>query len=117
MEFESQKVGQLSYWQGDESKPPTEFIHYKEIRRSNVFGARGFIGTIIVEDKYEKIINDIYLVDDVNNNGKRRLIIATVTYSADKNIQFELLEGRRAYLKPLIDKVIANAKQDYTTLF
>jgi len=117
LEFENQKVGELSHWKGDETRPPSEFIHYKEIKRAQVYGSRGFVGTIVVEDKYDKIINDIYLVDDTISKGKKRILLAIVTYTAEKDVSFEIIEGRRNYLKPLVNKVIANAKQDYTTLF
>lgn len=86
------------------------FNHKKDLNRAEVYGKKGYRTTIIWEDKFEYHITDEYrYIDETIGNGVMYLTI--VMYSGDKDeIDFEKLEGRRVYLKPLIEKIIANAR-------
>lgn len=82
------------------------FLHKKTKSKRRVFGNPGYVETLIWEDDYEYGITDNYFS---MQNGIR--CYAKVRYKADKNgeITYEDIEGRRFYLKPLIDKLIASS--------
>jgi len=83
------------------------YIHSKKIKRAKVWGVDGFVGTVIVEDKYEyKIIDNYFSYDLAQGNGI--LFKSQIITRGDKNeISFEDLEGRRYYLKQFNYKYIA----------
>lgn len=79
------------------------FIHKKEINRTKLYGKNGFKGTLIFEDDYEIVIKDNYIAQV---NGI--IYVAGVRYKGDKDeITFEDLEGRRYYLRKLVDRIIS----------
>ena len=82
------------------------FTHKVDINKAKVFGGDGFVWTWVFEDDYEYIIKDnFYLL-----LGNGLMVQAGVRYKGDKDeITFELLEGRRAYLKRLCNHIIATA--------
>ena len=83
------------------------YLHKKDINRAVVFGEKGFVGTYALEDDYEYTIVDAFVSP---NRDSEYLNIMLVTYSGDKDlVDFEKLEGRRYYLKQLINKVVMNA--------
>ena len=82
------------------------FTHKVEINKAKVYGQDGFVWTWVYEDDYEYVIKDNFSL--ILGNGIK--IDAGVRYRGDKDkIDFELLEGRRAYLKRLCDHIIATA--------
>ncbi len=86
------------------------FYHKKELNLATVFSHKGYKTTYIWEDKFENAITDNYMVFN-NNVGNGVEFFVKVRYHGDKDeVTFEQLEGRRYYLKGLIEKIIANAK-------
>ena len=86
------------------------FYHKKELNLATVFSYKGYKTTYIWEDKFENAITDNYMVFN-NNIGNGVEFYVKVRYHGDKDeVTFEQLEGRRYYLKGLIEKIIANAK-------
>jgi len=83
----------------------SSFLHKKEIVRRRIAGHEGYCGTIIWEDDYELCITDNYRARD--ESGVEYLW--KVRYKCDKNGKtgFEDLEGRRYYLRGVIDQFIA----------
>jgi hypothetical protein len=82
------------------------FVHKKDVARATVWGFKGFLGTVIWEDDYQYTITDNYASyneDNILNSVKVRY------YGNKKEVTFEQLEGRRYYLKRLIEKVISTA--------
>ena len=83
------------------------FVHQNTTSKRRVWGIEGYCNTLIWEDEYEYCITDNYfaLLQGVVYSFK-------VRYKCDKNVtlDFEDLEGRRFYLKPLLDKVVATMK-------
>lgn len=111
-EYESFEVGK----EVDQPKDndPTEtrkiFFHKKDLNKVSMLGTKGFLSTYIWEDKFEYGITDNYVLYN-KTLGNGVFFSFKVRYYGDKDeIDFEQLEGRRYYLKPLIDKVISNAK-------
>jgi len=95
----------------DESGKKTKmYLHQKDFNRADVFGTRGYKSTIIWEDDYEYGINDYYVSFDGSiGNGFMNVVI--VKFYGDKDeVTFEQLEGRRYYLRQLIDKTVATGR-------
>jgi len=93
------KVGELT----DDGK---YFTHKTDINKAKVYGRDGFVSTGVYEDDYEYVIKDNFSL--ILDNGF--VVQAGVRYRGDKDeITFELLEGRRAYLKRLCNHIIATA--------
>lgn len=86
------------------------FVHRKDLKRADVFGIRGYKATIIGENKFEKSITDDYFSYNANvGNGYKNRV--RVNYYGDKDaVTFEQLEGRRFYMKQLIEKIISTGK-------
>ena len=83
------------------------FVHKKDLNKAKVFGQDGFTGTVIFENDYEYVIRDVYSFFAPNGI----LINSIVNYKGDKDeVTFEEIEGRRYYLKRLINQIIATAK-------
>lgn len=82
------------------------FTHKNDINKAKVFGFEGYVYSWFYEDDYEFVIKDNYYV--IGENGV--FIQTGVRYRGDKDfVDFEMLEGRRAYLKRLCDQIIATA--------
>lgn len=92
------------------------FCHKNELNLATVFSAKGYRTTVAWEDKFENGITDNYSVFYNNNTAVVGNGVATsvkVRYHGDKDeVTFEKLEGRRYYLKELIEKVISTARID-----
>tara|TARA_B100000767_G_scaffold272763_1_gene301212 strand:+ start:97 stop:1020 length:924 start_codon:yes stop_codon:yes gene_type:complete len=83
------------------------FVHKVGIKKTKVFGNDGFVYTVIYEDDYEFVIKERYRY--ISKSGV--LYKGSVTYKGDKeDVSFEMLEGRRSYLKRLCAKVIGTAR-------
>ena len=78
------------------------YTHKVEVSRATIYGSNGFKITLINEDDFEKSIIEHYLYSDGTE-----VFSAWAKFSADKNISFEVLEGRRYYLKGLVDKIVS----------
>ena len=94
---------------GELGNPDELFIHKCDISRCTVYGQQGFLQTTIYEDAYGKYIRDTYMALD--NQGV--LYEVWVFYNAEKSVTFEALEGRRYYLKRLVDQTIATFQFSY----
>ena len=105
MNYDDFKEGTEIDWENDGKLDG--FLHKKDLNRAKISGVNGFVGTLIFEDKYEKRITDNYMA--VGLLGKTNyLLFVKVRYSGDKDeVTFEQLEGRRYYLKRLINKTIS----------
>lgn len=104
-------VGKEIELMGDNGKPKKIFFHKKELNLATVFCGNGYKSTFIWEDKFENGITDNYMVLFNNKLGNGVEILVKVRYHGDKDdVTFEQLEGRRYYLKGLIEKIISNAK-------
>ncbi len=96
-------------------KPKKAFCHKNELNLATVFSAKGYRTTKAWEDKFENGITDNYSVFYNNTAvvGNGVSISVKVRYHGDKDeVTFEQLEGRRYYLKELIEKVISTARID-----
>ena len=83
------------------------YTHKFEINKSKVYGQNGFVWSWFYEDDYEYVIKDNYIC--YLPNGV--FISAGVRYKGDKDkVDFEMLEGRRSYLKRLNDQIIATTR-------
>ena len=85
------------------------FVHKKDINRATVFGVKGFKGTLIWEDDYEYTITDNFLSYDTSKKNGVEYFVKVRTYGNKNEVTFEELEGRRYYLRQLIEKVISTA--------
>ena len=85
------------------------YTHKIEINKTKIYGQDGFVYSWFYEDDYEIVIKDNYFY--VSPNGV--LLSSGVGYKGDKDkVDFELLEGRRDYLKRLCDQIIATLRID-----
>lgn len=85
------------------------FYHKTDINKAKVWGNEGFTGTFFYENDYEYVIKDSFFYIStkgvVYNTGVR--------YRGDKDeVTFEMLQGRRSYLKKLGTLIIATARLD-----
>ena len=109
-DFENTEVGKEIEEPDDENKMRKVFFHKKELNRATVYGAKGYRSTFVWEDKFENYITDSYRYN-VENFGNGYQIMIKVRYYGNKSeVDFEKLEGRRYYLKPLIEKIVSTAK-------
>ena len=87
--------------------PGPQFLHEKEVNRIDVYGKSGYSSKLVLEDDYQIQITENYASE---NWLEGYISYVFVTYKGNKReVSFEELEGRRFYLKRLIDKVIASA--------
>lgn len=106
LEYNDLKIGQLN----DLGVGQEVMLHQKDLKRATVAGHRGFKGTLIWEDKYEKCITDNYAaIGEVN--GENYLFTCKIRFKGDTDrVSFEDLEGRRFYLDSFIYKTISTVK-------
>ena len=91
--------------EGEYNEEFKAFVHKKDINNTKLYGVDGFKGTVIYENDYEIVIKDNYFAVI---NGI--ILQAGVRYKADKDeVTFEELEGRRYYLRKLVDKIISTS--------
>lgn len=103
--MENMIVGQLND-NGDGNKI---YVHKKDINRATVFGVKGFKSTLIWEDDYEYCITDNYRSYDATKKNGIGYFVKVRTYGSKKEVTFEAIEGRRYYLRQLVEKVISSA--------
>ena len=83
-----------------------KYTHKTDINKAKVFGQEGFVWSWFYEDDYEYVIKDNFQL--LLANGF--YVAVGVRYRGDKDkIDFEMLEGRRAYLDRLCKQIIATA--------
>ena len=88
-------------------------LHAKELYTANIYGSEGFRGTLKIEDEFNLLIEDTYVV--ALKDGLWGSVKIIVKYKADKrSSSFEEIEGRRYYLQPLIEKTISTARYPTT---
>jgi len=85
------------------------FIHKKDINRATVFGVKGFKSTMIWEDEYQYTITDNFSSYDTSKKNGVFYFVKVRTYGSKNEVTFEELEGRRYYLRQLIEKIISTA--------
>ena len=90
---------------GEYNKENGIFIHKKDLGRANVCGVNGYKYTIISEDDYELKITDEFLAV---RDGL--IYVAEFIVKGDKDeVSFEQLEGRRYYLRKVVERLISSA--------
>ena len=103
LEYKELKVGELFNEGGS-------MLHKKDLKRATVGANKGFRGTLIWEDKYEKGITDNYASTSKINN-KTYIFKVKVRYKGDVDeVSFEQLEGRRYYFRTLVEKIVATIR-------
>lgn len=85
------------------------FVHKKDINRATVFGIKGFKYTLIWEDDYQYTITDNFQSFDPSKENGVGYFVKVRTYGNKNEVTFEGLEGRRYYLRQLIEKIISTA--------
>ena len=85
------------------------YVYKKALVKSMVFGHAGYKMTMIWEDDYQYCITDNYQSHMYDGNGIS-FFVKVRTYCSKEDADFEQLEGRRYYLRPLIEKIISTAK-------
>lgn len=103
--MESMIVGELNL----SSSGDSIFVHKKDINRATVFGIKGFKSTLIWEDDYQYTITDNFNSYDSTKKNGIMYLVKVRTYGDKDEVTFEELEGRRYYLRRLIEKVISTA--------
>jgi hypothetical protein len=107
MKMDSINVGELNEMG---KKGDSIFVHKKDINRETVFGVKGYSGTLIWEDDYQFTITDNYMSYN-ENEGNGVGYSVKVRYYGDKDeVTFEQIEGRKYYLKRLIEKIISTGR-------
>lgn len=108
--FDSIEIGKELDVRDDQNKLIKTFFHKKELNRATVFGLKGYRSTIVWEDKYEYCITDNYIYHSESLGNGYALSVKVRYYGNKSETDFEKLEGRRYYLKPLIEKIISTAR-------
>lgn len=103
--MEEMIVGQLN----DDGEGGKIFVHKKEIDRATVYGVKGFKSSLIWEDDYQYTITDNFQSFDPTQKYGVMYFVKVRTYGSKNEVTFEQLEGRRYYLRQLIEKIISTA--------
>lgn len=85
------------------------FVQKKEVNRATVYGVKGFKGSIIWEDDYQYTITDNFQSYDPTITNGVLYSVKVRTYGSKTEVNFEQLEGRRYYLRRLVEKIISTA--------
>lgn len=98
-----------------------KYIHNVDLNKSDFCNNNeSYVLTIVWEDEYERGITDIYTAVFFNNeliNSSGNFILETrVDYKANKKVSFEEIEGRRYYMKGLIERIMGTSSLEYTPL-
>jgi hypothetical protein len=84
-----------------------QFTHKAYINKAKVWGNQGIVFTWYFEDDNKYVIKDNFRFI----SPKGVAFSAGVRYKGDKDeVTFEMLEGRRSYLKKLCEQIIATAR-------
>lgn len=109
-EFENVVIGKEIEEPDEQNKLRKTVFHKKELNRATVFGFKGYRSTYIWEDKFEYCLTDNYILQS-DSFGNGYTVGFKVRYYGNKSeVDFEKLEGRRYFLKPLIERVVSTAK-------
>lgn len=109
-EFQKKIIGTEIEQFDDQNIKGKFFLHKKELNRATVYGYNGYRSTLILEDKFENIITDTYFINVENFGNGFKLGFKIRYYGNKSELDFEKLEGRRFYLRPLIEKLISTAR-------
>lgn len=85
------------------------FIHKKDLSRATVFGVKGYKSTLIWEDDFQFTITDNFVSYDSTRGDGILFFVKVRTYGNKKEVTFEAIEGRRFFLRHLVEKVISTA--------
>ncbi len=85
------------------------FVHKKDLNRATVYGIQGYKSTLIWEDDYQNTITDNYVSLDKNEGYGILFSVKVRTYGDKDEVTFEQLEGRRYYLRRLVERIISTA--------
>ena len=85
----------------------TVFVHKKETNRATVYGVKGFKSSMVWEDKYQNVITDNFDSYDLTKGNGIYYSAVVRTYGNKNEVNFEKLEGRRFYLRQLVEKLIS----------
>jgi hypothetical protein len=85
------------------------FVHKKDINRATIFGVSGFKSSIFWEDDYQITITDNFESFDAYQKNGIFYAVKVRTYSNKSEGTFEALEGRRYYMRQLVQKFISTA--------
>lgn len=105
-QMDSMIVGQLN----KDGKNREIFVHKKDINRATVYGIKGFKYSLIWEDDYQYTITDNFISYDPTKKNGVMYFVKVRTYGDKDEVTFEELEGRRYYLRRLIEKVVSTAQ-------
>lgn len=94
---------------GDDLGNDSIFVYKKKVSRATVFGVIGYNGTLIWEDEFSYCITDNYIAYDGYLGDGVGYFVKVRTFGDKEDVNFETLEGRRYYFKPLIEKIISSA--------
>lgn len=103
--MDSTFVGQLNKEGGNEY-----FVHKKDISRATIYGIKGFKYSLVWEDDYQYTITDNFISFDPSEKNGVLYFVKVRTYGDKDEVTFEDLEGRRYYLRRLIEKIISTAQ-------
>ncbi len=109
-EFDDAIIGKEIEMPDDQNKMKKMIFHKKELNRATVYGAKGYRSTFAWEDKFENCITDNYEIHGENIGNGYQIMIKVRYYGNKSEVDFEKLEGRRYYLRPLIEKLVSTAK-------
>jgi hypothetical protein len=105
--MENVEVGKLNERIGPNGE--SIFVHKKDLNRATVFGVKGFKSTLIWEDDYQYTITDNFASYDSSIGNGVMYHVKVRTYGDKDEVTFEELEGRRYYLRRLIEKFVSTA--------
>lgn len=105
--MDEMKEGSLN--DNGEQKGKNIFVHKKEMNRATIFGYKGFRSSLIWEDEYQYTITDNFMSFETNKGNGVLFTVIVRTYGDKDKVTFEKLEGRRYYLKRLVEKVVSTA--------
>lgn len=88
------------------------YVYKRSVTKSTVFGVEGYKMSLIWENEFQYCITDNYEAFDDNIWNGISYYVKVRTYGTKADTTFEKLEGRRYYLRPLIEKVISTAHLD-----
>jgi len=86
------------------------YVVKKSASRANVFGVKGYKTTLMWEDDFQICITDNFFSWDESVGNGVQYMVKVRTYGNKDEVTMEALEGRRYYLRPLVEKVVATAK-------
>lgn len=109
-DFEKTIVGEESEEPDDQNKMRKIYFHKKELNRATVYGAKGYRSSFAWEDKFEICLTDNYSFYNENLGNGFTVFVKVRYYGNKSEVDFEKLEGRRHYLKPLVEKIVSTAK-------